>query len=81
MSTLNDALKGIRQVLLMQDQIQRLEALAAKQALATDKLADDLISVDKRVVRIETMIEMTMRNAQSTPAEPATRIAKPKDQK
>lgn len=65
MSALGDALKGIRQVLLLQDQVQRLESLAGSQSQAIDRLADDLIAVDKRVVRIETMIEMTTRSAQA----------------
>ncbi len=64
MSALSDALKGIRQVLLLQDQVGRLEAIAEKQSLAVGKLADDLIGIDKRVVRIETMIEMSGRGFQ-----------------
>jgi hypothetical protein len=61
MSALSDALKGIRQVLLLQDQVQRLEQLTERQAQEIGRLADDLISVDKRVVRIEAMIEMSGR--------------------
>jgi hypothetical protein len=61
MSALSDALKGIRQVLLLQDQVQRLEQLTERQGQEIGRLADDLISVDKRVVRIETMIEMSGR--------------------
>lgn len=63
MSALSDALQGIRQVLLLQDQVKRLETLGEKQTAALGKLSDDLISIDKRVVRIETMIEMSARMA------------------
>lgn len=63
MSALGDALQGIRQVLLLQDQVKRLETLGEKQTDALGKLSDDLISIDKRVVRIETMIEMSGRSA------------------
>lgn len=59
MSALSDALKGIRQVLLLQEQVQRLEQMTERQGQAINRLADDLIVIDKRVVRIETMIEMT----------------------
>ena len=59
MSALSEALNGIKQVLLLQDQVRRLETVAEKQSHAIDGLSDDLIGVDKRVVRIETMIEMT----------------------
>ncbi len=61
MSAMSDALKGIRQILLIQDQVQRLEQQTERQGQEIGKLADDLISVDKRVVRIETMIEMSGR--------------------
>ena len=58
MSSLGDALAAIRNVVLMQE---RLDVLTRK----VDRLADDVrdtndyvLSVDKRVLRIETMIEM-----------------------
>ena len=59
MSTFGDALAAIRNVVLMQE---RMDVLTRK----VDRLADDVrdtndyvLSVDKRVIRIETMIEMT----------------------
>ncbi len=65
MSALSDALRSIKQVLLLQDQVRRLEQVGEKQAVALGRLADDLIGLDKRVVRIETMVEMAGRsNAQ-----------------
>jgi 3-phenylpropionate/cinnamic acid dioxygenase small subunit len=63
MSMLGDALNGVRQILLLQEQVKRLEAVGEKQRDATVRLTDDLIALDKRVVRIETMIEMTARQA------------------
>ena len=59
MSSLGDALAAIRNVVLMQE---RMDVLTRK----VDRLADDvrgindyILSVDKRVIRIETMIEMS----------------------
>lgn len=63
MSGVGDALKGIKQILLLQDQVRRLEQVGEKQSAALEKLADALIAVDRRVLRIETMIEMTARGA------------------
>lgn len=58
MSAMSDALVAIRNVMLMQE---RLDVLTRK----VDRLADDVrdindyaLSIDKRVIRIETMIEM-----------------------
>ncbi len=63
MSALSDALQGIKQVLLLQEQVRRLETAGERQSAALDRLADDLIALDKRVIRIETMIEMTARQS------------------
>ena len=63
MSALSDALQGIKQVLLLQEQVRRLETAGERQSAALDHLADDLIALDKRVIRIETMIEMTTRQS------------------
>ena len=62
MSALGDALQGIKQVLLLQEQVRRLEQVGEKQSNALDRLSDDLIALDKRVIRIETMIEMSGRS-------------------
>ena len=63
MSALSDTLQGIKQVLLLQEQVRRLETAGERQSAALDRLADDLIALDKRVIRIETMIEMTTRQS------------------
>jgi hypothetical protein len=46
--------EGIRKVILMQDRLERLSAGA-------EKLADQVADHDRRLVRIETMIELAER--------------------
>jgi hypothetical protein len=58
MSTLGEALKGVKQLLLIQKQVEDLEQASEVQANALRDLAKDVIEIDKRVVRIETMVEM-----------------------
>lgn len=58
MSALGEALKGIKQLLLIQKQVEDLEHASEQQAAALRELARDVISIDKRVVRIETMAEV-----------------------
>ncbi len=67
MSAFGDALVALKNVVLMQE---RLDALRVGQG----RIAEDLrglnayiLSVDKRVVRIETMIEMSARPGGSPP--------------
>lgn len=67
MSTLSEALKGIKQLLLIQKQVGDLERGAEVQATAMRDLAKDIIAIDKRVIRIETMVELaTARSGSST---------------
>ena len=61
MSAINDALKGIKQLLTLQLQVEGLEEGAKIQRGDMKAMATDLIALDKRVVRIETMIEMSSR--------------------
>ena len=51
MSAWTELRGGIRKVILMQDRIERLSAVA-------EKLAGQLSDHDRRLVRIETMIEL-----------------------
>jgi hypothetical protein len=60
-SALGEAVKGIKQLLLLQEQVRQLERAAEKQTAALGRLTDDVIGLDRRIVRIETMIEMTTR--------------------
>lgn len=63
MSTLGGALKGIKQLLLLQDQIQRLEKISDRQNATIDRMADDVIALDKRLIRIETLVEFATARA------------------
>lgn len=61
MSTLGDALKGVKQLLVMQEQVRQLGALNDRQNATIEELAREVVGLDKRIVRIETMIEMANR--------------------
>ena len=59
MSTIRDALDGIKSILLLQNDVRNLEKEVERQRDAVDELGDDMVALDKRIVRIETMIEMS----------------------
>jgi hypothetical protein len=66
MSAIRDALSALKNVVLMQE---RLDVMRTEQGRISEDvrgLNDYILSVDKRVVRIETMIEMSSR-ASRTP--------------
>jgi hypothetical protein len=65
-SALRDALKGIKQVLLIQKQVEDLERASEVHASALRDLARDVIAIDKRVVRIATMAEVAAAQAGSS---------------
>jgi hypothetical protein len=67
MSALGDALQGVKQLLLLQEQVRRVEESGRGQAAALERLAGDLIGLDRRMIRIETMIEMTTGRGASPP--------------
>ena len=58
MSTLGDALKGIKQLLLLEEQVRQIELLSDRQNAAIADMLRDHIALDKRVVRIETLVEV-----------------------
>jgi hypothetical protein len=61
MSALSDALAALKNVVLMQE---RIDVMRTEQVRISDDvrgLNDYVLAVDKRVVRIETMIEMSSR--------------------
>ena len=64
MSSLRDALDGVKSILLLQNDVRNLEKEVERQRVALDELGDDFVALDKRVVRIETMIEMSARQPQ-----------------
>ncbi|WP_294261307.1 hypothetical protein [uncultured Sphingomonas sp.] len=69
MSSLGDALEAIRNVVLMQERLQVLNRKVDRMADDMKGLSDYAAALDKRVIRIETMIEMTQRNAQTARSE------------
>ena len=66
MSTLGEALKGVKQLLLIQKQVEDLEQASEIQATALRDLARDVIEIDKRVIRIETMVEVAAGRSGTT---------------
>jgi archaellum component FlaC len=61
-STLGDALSALRSVVLMEDRLSRVEQEMAGMAADLSNVQTYLHELDKRVVRIETMIEMSARS-------------------
>jgi hypothetical protein len=68
-SALGEALKGIKELLLLQAQVQNLERAVENQSDAMKQLGRDLIDVDRRVTRIEGVMEGVAR-ASPTPRRP-----------
>ena len=69
MSALGEALKGIKELLLLQAQVQNLERAVENQSDAMKQLGRDLIEVDRRVTRIEGVMEGVARSS-PTPRRP-----------
>ncbi len=67
MSTVSDILKAVREVLLLQSQVGRLEEQIDEQNDELKQIGRDVIALDKRVVRIEAMIEMSGRSGRAAP--------------
>ena len=61
MSSLGDAMTALKNVILMQERIQTLQKEIERVAGDVSGLNDYCVALDKRVVRIETMIEMSAR--------------------
>ncbi|MDN4631947.1 hypothetical protein [Sphingomonas sp. PvP056] len=65
MSSLGDALEAIRNVVLMQERLEVMDRKVDRLANDVKGLSDYAAAIDKRVVRIETIVEMGVRsNAQ-----------------
>lgn len=56
MSTISDALKGIRELLLIQADVRALEKAVDAQGESIKQIARDLIEVDRRVSHFEGMV-------------------------
>lgn len=63
MSSLGDALQALKNVLLMQSDIARMQKDIVQTVSDLRGLREYVNEVDKRVVRIETMIEMSGRGS------------------
>ena len=61
MSALGEALKGIKELLLLQSQVQNLERAIENRSEAMKLLGRDLIDVDRPVARIEGVMEGASR--------------------
>lgn len=61
MSALGDALAALKNVVLMQERLDVMRSDLSRTAEDVRGLNDYISAVDKRVIRIETMIEMTVR--------------------
>ena len=60
MSVWSDLKDGIRQIILLESRIDQLNG-------AVDRLADQSLDHEKRLIRIETMIAVVQGRADSTP--------------
>lgn len=67
MSTLGDALKALKTVLLIEENVARLQQDVGGLSDEVRRIRDYAGEIDKRVVRIETMIEMTARSPRQPP--------------
>ena len=63
MSGFGDALKALKNVVLLQERLDRVREDVSGLAGDVDGLNEYAVSIDKRVIRIETMIEMTQGQA------------------
>ena len=59
MSALSDALAALKNVVLIQERLDVVRREVTQLAATVGKLDDRMIEIDKRVVRIETMIELS----------------------
>ena len=61
MSAMGDALAALKNVVLVQERLEVIRADVSRQADDLKRLTEQVYELDKRVVRIETMIEMSGR--------------------
>lgn len=67
MSTVGDALTALKNVVLMQERLDVMRRDFGSLAGKVDKLSDRIVDIDRRVLRIETMVEMSRAAASAPP--------------
>jgi hypothetical protein len=67
MSTLGDAVAALKNVVLMQERLDVVRRELEDISSSVERLGDDVVALDRRMVRIETMIEMTTGRGASPP--------------
>ena len=67
MSALGDAFAAIKNVMLLQERVEGVQGDVQRLNVDVRGLNEYVVAVDKRVIRIETMIEMTGRQAAQSP--------------
>jgi hypothetical protein len=69
-SSLGDALEAIRNVVLMQERLEVMDRKVDRLASDVKGLSDYAAAIDKRVVRIETIVEMGIERGARSSAQP-----------
>lgn len=59
MSALSDALAALKNVVLIQERLEVVRREVTELTATVNKMDDRMTEIDKRVVRIETMIELS----------------------
>ncbi len=67
MSGLNDALSALKNVVLMQERLDVLRREMTDLSTTVAKIEDKVIGINDRLIRIETMIEMSRGGTVSPP--------------
>jgi cell division protein FtsL len=66
MSTFGDAVKGIREILLLQRDVRDLEEAVSSQRVELEHMSDQIIDLDKRLFAIERIMEFSARTPRQT---------------
>jgi len=67
LSSLGDALAALKNIVLLQERLEVVQRDLGQVATSVAMINDYARDIDKRVVRIETMIEMSRPNGGSAP--------------
>lgn len=70
MSTFGDALKGMRDLLLLQRDVRDLERAVAGQREEIEEMSDQIIDIDKRLYALERIIDLGARQPRQPRIEP-----------